>query len=75
MGPKTYDFYSFLFFKNLINQAMLKMDPSEIMTIEITNQFFIRWRSLIWTTASDIDLWFLPPDEQLSAWEYLSQQL
>ena len=53
--PKTYDFDCFIFFKNLINQAMLNVNPSGIKSLEIANQFLIRWWRLIRIAANDID--------------------
>ena len=55
MSPKTHDFDRFLFFKNLINQAVPNVDPPGIKSLQIANQFFIRWWSQIRVFSNDID--------------------
>ena len=38
MCPKTDDLNSFLFFKDLINQTVLNIDPSGIKPLKITDR-------------------------------------
>lgn len=55
MGPKGNDFDSLLLFKNLINKPVLSVDSARVKAIQITCQFFIIWRNLIWVVADDVD--------------------
>ena len=55
MRPKTYNLDGLFFLENLINKTMLKIDSSGVKTLEVSNQLFVRRRSLKWIFTNNID--------------------
>ena len=53
VGPHPDDLHRFDVIQNLINQAMLDIDPAGASAGEVADELFIRRRGLIWVPRKD----------------------
>jgi hypothetical protein len=54
VGPHPEDLYRTVRVQNLIDQAMLDVDPARVSSFEVTDQFLEGWRALSRIAAEDL---------------------